>query len=62
MSEHHLHLKPHPIDQFAWWYEEPEGVCVVLEARKPNGELLSSEQRTITWRTLEAALKRWRKP
>jgi len=61
MSDKHLLVDPHQIDEFAWWYEEPKGISILIEVRKPNGEHLSTEQRTLAWRSVEAALRRKKK-
>ncbi len=33
MSTKHLRDQPHRIDDFTWWYEEPEGIVVVVWSR-----------------------------
>ncbi|MFA5056529.1 MAG: hypothetical protein WC485_00310 [Opitutaceae bacterium] len=53
MSNKHLQLKPHRFkNRDGWWYEEPEGIMVVV---------YESGQHTIArirWSSLRAALKR----
>ena len=51
MANKDLKLKPHHIhgDPDAWWYEEPNGICVVVEG---------AGQHHIRWDYLKAALAR----
>ena len=61
MSDKHLTLMPHRIrhDPTAWWYEEPNGICVVQEYyRDKDGLYLDTRSVIIPWRALKAALKR----
>ena len=53
-------LRPKHLHEFAWWYEDERGIIVVQEARKPNGEHLSTEQVRIPWEALVRALNRCR--
>lgn len=41
--------------EHAWWYEDAGGICIIVDAKKRNGEVW------IRWGQLEAALKRKRK-
>ena len=49
MANDDLHPKPHRINDEAWWYEEPQGVCVVV-----NGVVAP----IIRWKAIENALAR----
>lgn len=58
MSNKDLKCEPHAIrgTETAWWYEEEEGVCVVVELAQ------GTRQITIPWASLRGALKRKDKP
>lgn len=56
MANKHLQGKPHPIDEFTWWYEEPEGICVVSTAHEDNGDV--NRLIWIPWCALRAAVRR----
>lgn len=58
MSDSDLQNAHHNIDPTTWWYEEPSGICIVKEIRDSNDGLLRTEQFTILWRSIRAALKR----
>ena len=62
MGNSDLHLHPHhPRGRDdAWWYDEPEGITVILEPLK--GGRSGPNRVTIPWRSIEAALRRKRKP
>ena len=59
MSETHLLRTPHRIRgvKNAWWYEEPHGLCVVVE---PAGN--ETRAITIRWQAIENAIKRRARP
>ena len=59
MSDQHLLRTPHRIRgvKNAWWYEEPQGICVVVE---PAGN--ETRAITIKWRAITYAVKRKAKP
>jgi len=54
MSDNHLQLSPHPIrgTKTAWWYEEENGLCIVVEPAQ------DTKQITIPWASLRGALRR----
>ena len=60
MSKKHLTLRSHkiPHDPHAWWYEEPNGICVVQEHHDCTGMRVGVTSVIISWRALKAALKR----
>jgi hypothetical protein len=53
MSRDHLKLWPHNINENWWWYEEPQGICVVHHQGTKGAAMVN-----ISWRSLRAALKR----
>jgi hypothetical protein len=56
MSEYSL--KPINIDKSSWFYDQPRGILVVHEARNKVGDYLQTDQFTISWAKIRAALKR----
>jgi hypothetical protein len=62
MGEHYLQRKPHKVrgDNEAWWYEEPQGISVVVSYER--FKVFCTKEVKIPWRSLEYALKRKRKP
>ncbi len=61
MSNQDLRLIPHKRrkDPDSWWYEEPQGLWVVVQYRDNGLRYLHVQ---IPWRSLRAALKRKDKP
>lgn len=59
MANKDLKTAPHSIGKHedSWWYEDPGGVCVVIEAYSGRGEV-QTKHRTIPWRSIKAALAR----
>jgi hypothetical protein len=59
MANKHLKTSPHSIGRRddCWWYEEPAGVCVVIETYDGRGGPVT-KQLTIPWPALKAALSR----
>ena len=53
MSKAHLKRAPHTINEDWWWYEEPQGICVVHHMGTRGAFTVE-----IPWRSLRAALKR----
>ena len=53
MAKKHLRLKPHDISDDVWWYEETEGMNIVV--RFGDGR---TQSQTIPWRAIRAALNR----
>ena len=53
-----LKQTPHKVTEDFWWYEEGQGISVVVVFRSPDGEVLDSKVRNIPWRSIRAALKR----
>ena len=49
---------PHNIDEWAWWYEEPRGINLVVEERGHDGSYIRTRQRLIPWGQIRAALAR----
>jgi hypothetical protein len=63
MASKHLKNKPHKINDYAWWYEEPYGLFVVSEVytKVPNSPIRQYQCTTsvrIPWRAVRAALAR----
>ncbi|MHB1702381.1 MAG: hypothetical protein ACYCSN_20060 [Acidobacteriaceae bacterium] len=58
MVDEFLLLAPHEIDANAWWYEDNAGITFVIIFRDPEGNYLGTEQRTIRWNSIRAALRR----
>lgn len=58
MSEKHLKGTPHKIrgTETAWWYEEPKGLCLVVEC--PGSQGAVTRQITIPWHAILGAVKR----
>jgi hypothetical protein len=52
MSNKDLSRNPHPIDKNTWWYEDKQGISVVIEPPQETKIV------NISWRLLRAALKR----
>ena len=50
--------KPRTLDQHAWWYEEPAGITLVVEARAEDGAYIATTVRTIPWRSIIASARR----
>ena len=48
---------PKDLDDHAWWYEEEGGICMVIEMWR-GGKYVQTEQRTIPWKDVRAALGR----
>ena len=46
MSDKHLKLDVHPIDHEAWWYEEPQGVAIIVQIREggPKSALIAGTE------------------
>jgi hypothetical protein len=59
MADKHLDPRPHHVRgcDDAWWYEEPRGICVVVEGHDELGRKLT-KQRMIPWRSIKTALAR----
>jgi hypothetical protein len=53
MSEKHLKLEPHNINEHAWWYEEKNHISVVFHRENQGSQIVE-----IPWRSIRAALKR----
>lgn len=55
MSDKDLWLKPHKVRgrEDAWWYEEPQGISIVV-----NNETRGSKVVEIPWRLIRSALHR----
>lgn len=50
--------KPRKIDANTWFYIEPKGLCIVHECREGgDGGYLQTDMFTLSWRSIEAALK-----
>lgn len=58
MSNDHLLLSPHDVEEDCWWYEEPAGINIIVEHRTVTGQYCKTKQYTIRWTSLRAALKR----
>jgi hypothetical protein len=60
VSEKHLQIDPHNIRgrKDAWWYEEPQGICVVVEPVRDEWGRYVAQTVKIPWRSIESALKR----
>ncbi len=58
MAKKFLSLNPHDIDGHAWWYEEGAGITFVVEFHDGDGRYFGTEQRTISWGSVRAALAR----
>ena len=59
MGNQHLSLKPHRVgDDGCWWYEEPEGITVVVEHRTKQGIFCKTKQYKIRWSAIRHALAR----
>jgi hypothetical protein len=59
MSAKHLRLKPQHIDDHAWWYEEVNGISVVIEVDAPWPQTgRSTKMVFISWARLRSALTR----
>lgn len=58
MSDNHLKLESHKVrnTKDAWWYEQPNGICVVV----PFG--LITKLVEIPWSSIRSALARKEKP
>lgn len=54
MSKRDLRAKPHHLNDDWWWYEEPQGICIVHYMGIRRGAYTVK----ISWRALRAALKR----
>jgi len=54
MSDKHLKLSPHKIRgiKTAWWYEEPQGITIIVEPHKDTISL------KILWKHLQPAVQR----
>ncbi len=48
MSQKHLRLTAHKINDYAWWYEENGGISLVVKGRIV----------VIPWKSIRAALAR----
>lgn len=59
MADKHLKTSPHHLrgHEDCWWYEEPGGICIVVEAYNGRGEV-QTKQRTIPWTAIRNALAR----
>ena len=55
MSEKHLKRDSHKIRHidWAWWYEEKQGICVVIHQGTRGAVTID-----VPWRSIRAALKR----
>lgn len=58
MANHHLRLDPHAINEWAWWYEQDNGINVVVEYRDNEGNYLRTTQFVIPWGQIRDAVKR----
>jgi hypothetical protein len=59
MSEKHLKETAHHVGDKCWWYEEPGGICVVLQESDVNDNALRPNVAPIIrWTSIRAALKR----
>jgi hypothetical protein len=58
MVKKFLDVNPHTIDDHAWWYEEGAGITFVVEFTDRAGNHIGTEQRTISWGSVRAALGR----
>lgn len=52
-----LRLDPIRLSQTAWYYEEPQGICVVAEERE-EGRLIGVTKTIIPWHKLKSSLAR----
>ena len=59
MSEQHLSRNPHHPQKRGdvWWYEENDGIAVVMESPNANGGMVVNTCK-IKWSSLRAALAR----
>ena len=60
MANKDLKHIPHDISENAWWYEESQGINVIVmpEALPPEGSALKGAHIRISWRVLRNALRR----
>ena len=59
MGNPHLSRKPHHVgDEGGWWYEQPAGMCIIIEHRTKTGEFCQTKQYQIRWASLRKALAR----
>lgn len=59
MANKHLRRSPHNrIDGLAWWYEESDGIAVLIDIRSPVPAGGGAVKTVISWAALRAALKR----
>jgi hypothetical protein len=59
MANQHLKLDPHNITERCWWYEQDEGINIVVEHTTSDGNRwLHTEQYLIPWNEVRAALSR----
>jgi hypothetical protein len=49
---------PTNIDQFNWFYDEPDGLSLIHEARTKDGAYIKTDQVLIPWALVRAALAR----
>ena len=59
MANAHLKLDPHHITESCWWYEQYDGINVVVEHRSDDGaQYFHTAQYLIPWNQVRAALSR----
>ncbi len=61
MSNDHLKLEPHQVEDGQWWYETPEGIIVLAELYH-DGRFIGTTEVKIPWRKIRAAVVRKDKP
>ena len=59
MGNEALKLEPHNITKYCWWYEQDDGINVVVEHRSADGEkYFHTAQYLIPWSRVRDALRR----
>ena len=58
MSDKHLKPESHRVNNRCWWYEEEEGISIVVEHTDEKDKYNHTELYLIPWKDIRASLKR----
>ena len=53
-------LDPQDVSKWVWYYEERKGLCVVVQPRGDDGQVVAVPAFTIPWRLLNKSIERYR--
>ena len=60
MATKHQWLEPHNVNKTSniWWYEENDGINLIVESHSGDGKYIKTDSYTIPWDVIRAALTR----